>query len=199
MKLRTPSIKAAFTLVFTGVLIWLLIRSASVLDVFTIRVGGIEVGTFTFQGGITFRWTSPPSPGISYERSSTLYYTEIREGFVVIPKDHNWDHLGGWFAHEQSILVTFYTKSGRTSDWVTVPFGDPRSVGNPTRRDTRLFSVPYFPLFCLPLLLFARRLWIRARGLRRIQRGLCAQCGYDLRASNERCPECGLPVPANSF
>ena len=58
---------------------------------------------------------------------------------------------------------------------------------------------------CLPLFITCAILpiaWrIRRRSQRRAMRsGLCPQCGYDLRASPERCPECGAipPTPATS-
>ncbi len=62
------------------------------------------------------------------------------------------------------------------------------------RNNYLIAGAPYWslaaPLSVAPLL----RLWIslRKRMARRSSRvGLCATCGYDLRASPERCPECG--------
>ncbi len=55
----------------------------------------------------------------------------------------------------------------------------------------RALTVPYWFLIVVTLLLPAIALhrWHRRR--RRIGENRCLTCGYDLRASPERCPECG--------
>jgi hypothetical protein len=59
------------------------------------------------------------------------------------------------------------------------------------------------PLWFLLLLLMAWPAWhfrtVRRAGPERRRRlGLCVRCGYDLRASAERCPECGQEIPSSA-
>ena len=60
------------------------------------------------------------------------------------------------------------------------------------------FAYCYLPWVLLTILWRFASPRIR-RSSRRRQNGLCVRCGYDLRASPERCPECGEPQAAMSF
>jgi hypothetical protein len=57
-----------------------------------------------------------------------------------------------------------------------------------------LIGVPHWFVCLLCLLLPAVWWWRRWRFARARERGLCPKCGYDLRASPDRCPECGQQI-----
>ena len=60
--------------------------------------------------------------------------------------------------------------------------------------DARWLAMPYWiPMLILSPLVFAP-LTHFVRRVRRIRRGLCVRCGYDLRASPTQCPECGFSM-----
>jgi hypothetical protein len=69
--------------------------------------------------------------------------------------------------------------------------------GSGRRSITQISSQVTIP-FWFPALLLALppAAWLVARRRRRGQRlrGICTGCGYDLRATPQRCPECGLEV-----
>src|SRR5947207_11639389 len=60
----------------------------------------------------------------------------------------------------------------------------------------RLLLAPHWFVSLLFALLPAQRLRSHLRTRRRKSLGQCLQCGYDLRASPDRCPECGTERPA---
>jgi hypothetical protein len=65
----------------------------------------------------------------------------------------------------------------------------------------RAVTVPYWFLILLTLVTPTLWAWAAVRRFRRNRRatvGLCPLCDYDLRATPDRCPECGMQVEASA-
>lgn len=61
-------------------------------------------------------------------------------------------------------------------------------------------SVPHWFVSILLAVLPLLRWWTYHKGRQLYRAGLCVHCGYDLRATPDRCPECGtVPAPVIRF
>ena len=122
----------------------------------------------------------------------------------VYPLEPPGNHLGC----DRSILWDMYFEyihkypsglelyKGVAQVWVTNDRLEPASGMLPARS---VILPIWWVSAALALPVIFRLAWIvpqRARRHRRWRLGLCPACGYDLRASPDRCPECGTPVPA---
>ncbi len=99
-----------------------------------------------------------------------------------------WAYGWQWDAYEASEFIDYY-------EYSRFGFGYSPLLQWPLSASVNISSwsigVPHWfiALLCLPLPLIAFRRWRRKRRIER--EGLCHVCGYDLRASVDRCPECG--------
>jgi hypothetical protein len=82
--------------------------------------------------------------------------------------------------------------------WLPTPASRAIVTSNPAL-PIKCVSLPWawfaIPAAVLPLVLALRGLVLMRRHR---APGLCRACGYDLRASTDRCPECGTPIPAEA-
>jgi hypothetical protein len=129
----------------------------------------LEPGIHAFRGMGPWVVANPPGPGYLKHR--------FRRQQVAVAVDPSWTRpiLAGPYAERFTPMLGYWRLDVRLGEFVW------------------LFSV-------LPAVWMSRQ---AARGVRalaarqRSRKGLCPACGYDLRASKERCPECGTPVPTS--
>ena len=140
----------------------------------------------------------------SYWRGDSLYHA--RGGNVVYTLYSGRGGLGAirWVQPHTSSRETDFTFGKPNPKYPTIAYEESLSgrlgfeynsgVASPTPSKYRSLVVPtWLPalLTAAPGTLWAIRSARRRRMRRRRSRGQCVQCGYDLRASPERCPECG--------
>jgi hypothetical protein len=98
-----------------------------------------------------------------------------------------------------TMSIDLHTKNRRRG-FMRISFG-PVVLGNGSMRvNYRAAGAPIWAIgsaLLLPWIIMAA--WAgrsKLRRARRLRAGMCARCGYDLRASGEFCPECGGSNPA---
>ena len=99
------------------------------------------------------------------------------------------------WADRREVRVVLYAIA--VASFAQLPLGVCRTAVALKDHETPAFSVTtllpvgalLFPLVGIALVLYDRR---RVVSDERVNRGLCQRCGYDLRASDGTCPECGV-------
>jgi hypothetical protein len=117
-----------------------------------------------------FRWANP----LNWESSPLL-----PGAFTFTIFEHK-NFLGFAYARGTQNYPVFPNRNYVRFQWSRVPF--------------RLFVVPYWfgaALLAWPLEILIVRALIRFRRNMSRAPGTCRHCGYDLRATPDRCPECG--------
>jgi hypothetical protein len=140
----------------------------------------------------TIRWLVQPRSDVittdSYGFNYTTYAVEHNSRYPNIRRTISWYLLGFRFELVRQVLYPRWISHG---DNQTIEWGPVATWG---------VAVPGWACIALSAILPIR--WVilfrRKRREEKIAAGICLRCGYDLRSSPERCPECGESRPRSA-
>ncbi len=120
-------------------------------------------------------------------------YFEVWYGVQNSQKNEGFD-----IVLDEGAMTYVFMPLGATPGWRIGGFGGFDTRWLPDYEYDTTFSLLlawYFPLWIPTTVFAALSLWLGYVPMRRRRKrkklGLCLKCGYDLRASKDRCPECG--------
>jgi hypothetical protein len=151
------------------------------------------------------RWTSagmPASPGTLRMHETAVFLVSGRGGLAVEFRIQEVQWQSGERAHNQVPGTEFLRSANDKPEypdakpvdtvWRRLGFGHwSATYGLGYTATSRRLWAPAWFVAAMFTLWPAAWMLSRARARRRARRGLCPACGYDLRATPERCPECG--------
>lgn len=178
---RRPLHIAAFAAIMLAIGVMLLRHRSYTADdhaLYAWQSGGRAqaVGIYSTRLRLIFGYSSRPKA------------EEVGRGFQYF-SDHRWS-----FAFLQFALITdgVYGRGFGAVCASDLPRNDPSSITSAS------LMVPHWFIaaaLCLVPLEDLRRSWLRRRQARITAALACERCGYDLRATPDRCPECGRQPP----
>ncbi|HEY2589938.1 MAG TPA: hypothetical protein VGI81_29610, partial [Tepidisphaeraceae bacterium] len=157
---------AAATIACAVVLLW--IRSTKGIDFLQVRLGGarVEVSMWAGEWHCLFRPHAIAEAMVAYGSAS-------RDAEF----DREWAHPV-WAVTASHARSGFRYETGSGGAWGAC----------------RLIVVPLWAFLVLTVRSLLPPIRRQVRAARRRKRCACETCGYDLRATADRCPECGRPV-----
>ncbi|MDB5329652.1 MAG: hypothetical protein JWP03_803 [Phycisphaerales bacterium] len=158
-----------------------------------IAAAGLWARSYFVRDSLRFRGTGRDRNLLSSAHGEMLamtffddpFFEDTYAGGVRWEKDNVDDIFGDWLLP---------TAVPRHAGFVYAHFQTIYLAGNGKPVNCRAVAMPYwFPatLFAIAPLIELRK---RIRSRRTNQIGLCPKCGYDLRATPDRCPECGTAL-----
>ena len=145
--------------------------------------GGSRYGLSAYAGSLTLWWESPDAKDVVLQRNDLVVVERpaSRKGIVTCEQEDG----QAWNLREWQ-----YVRNGESSELMGVGARH-TPADRPWRREAFAPLVLVAFLFAVPPALLLLR--VTRRRARRAG-GRCGRCGYDLRATPGRCPECGTTV-----